>query len=177
HKGLYGAFIVDPKEPLWQPAREMVMIMNAFDTDFDGENEFYAVNTLANYHIAYPIEIKRGELVRIYLINLTEFDPINSFHLHGNVFKLYRTGTRPDQYEITDLVTLCQAERCVVEFKYDMPGMFMFHAHQSEFAELGWNGLFKVVEPTAFAPAPAGSAYVCPLPADGLASSGTSSQT
>lgn len=169
HKGLYGAFIVDPKDSPWQPAKEMVMIMNAFDTDFDGENEFYAVNSLANYHIAYPIEIQQGELVRIYLVNLTEFDPINSFHIHGNVFKLYRTGTRPDHYEITDLVTLCQAERCILEFKYDMPGMFMFHAHQSEFAELGWNGFFKVVPKAAFAPASTSGLGVCPLPTEGIA--------
>jgi hypothetical protein len=25
--------------------------------------------------------------------------------------------------------------------------MFMFHAHQSEFAELGWMGAFNVIDP------------------------------
>ena len=34
-KGLYGAFIVDPPEPR-PPAQELVMVMNGFDTDFDG---------------------------------------------------------------------------------------------------------------------------------------------
>ena len=29
------------------------------------------------------------------------------------------------------------------------PAMYMFHAHQSEFAELGWMGMFDVVEATA----------------------------
>ena len=33
-KGLYGAFIIDPKEGR-PPADEMVMVMNAFDTNFD----------------------------------------------------------------------------------------------------------------------------------------------
>jgi FtsP/CotA-like multicopper oxidase with cupredoxin domain len=39
---------------------------------------------------------------------------------------------------------LCQGERAVLEFTYDFAGPFMFHAHQSEFAELGWTGLFLV---------------------------------
>ena len=42
-KGLYGSFIVDPKTPR-PPAKEFIMLMNGFDTDFDGENEFYTVN-------------------------------------------------------------------------------------------------------------------------------------
>ncbi|MDQ0418881.1 FtsP/CotA-like multicopper oxidase with cupredoxin domain [Croceifilum oryzae] len=144
-KGLYGAFIIDPKEPR-KKMKELVMVMNAFDTDFDGENEFYTVNGLANAFLDHPIQLKVGEEVRIYLVNVTEFDLINSFHLHGNMFKLYRTGTSLTHYEITDTVMLCQGERSVLEFSYKFPGKYMFHAHQSEFAELGWMGLFEVTE-------------------------------
>jgi FtsP/CotA-like multicopper oxidase with cupredoxin domain len=145
HKGLYGAFIVDPKEGR-PPAREMVMVMNAFDTNFDGENEVYAVNTAAFHYQKQPIPIQRGELVRIYLVNVTEFDLINSFHLHGEFFRFYRTGTRLDHHEFTDTVMLCQGERGILELSYQHPGPFMFHAHQSEFAELGWVGIFDVQE-------------------------------
>lgn len=142
-KGLYGTFIVDPPTPR-PPARELVMVMNGFDTDVDGENEFYTVNGVANYFADHPIEIRTGELVRVYLVNATEFDLINSFHLHGNVFKLFRTGTDLDHYEVTDTVMLCQGERAVLEFSYKYPGKYMFHAHQSEFSELGWMGFFDV---------------------------------
>jgi FtsP/CotA-like multicopper oxidase with cupredoxin domain len=145
HKGLYGTFIIDPKTPR-PPAREMVMVMNAFDTNFDGENEVYAVNTVGFHYQKYVIPVELNELVRVYLVNLTEFDLINSFHLHGNVFRLYRTGTDLTRYETTDTVMLCQGERAVLEFTYKFPGLFMFHAHQSEFAELGWSGMFNVVE-------------------------------
>jgi FtsP/CotA-like multicopper oxidase with cupredoxin domain len=98
------------------------------------------------YYQDRPIQLKAGDLVRVYLVNLLEFDLINSFHTHANFFKLYRTGTNLDFYEYTDTVMLCQAERCVLEFSYKHPGMFMFHAHQSEFAELGWMGFFDVKE-------------------------------
>ena len=145
HKGLYGTFIIDPKEGR-APARELVMVMNGFDTNFDGDNEVYAVNTVAFHYQNHPIPIETGELVRVYLVNLTEFDLINSFHLHGNFFNLFRTGSNLIQSEYTDNVMLCQGERCVLEFTYRFPGPYMFHAHQSEFAELGWMGVFDVRE-------------------------------
>ncbi len=204
-KGLYGAFIVDPvTDPLTGqpvtrppypdpvtgnpvPAREMVMVMNGFDVDFDGENDFYTVNGIANYYLDNPISIRVGELVRIYLVNMTEFDPVNSFHLHGNMFRLYRTGTRFDPTavldppadpllplddldtrvrkwlhkdrfaEVADTVFLGQGERAILEFipktVHALRGRtnptqnprFLFHAHQSEFVELGWTGLFEVI--------------------------------
>ena len=50
------------------------MVMNGFDTDGDGENNFYTVNGRSFYYARYPIRVKRSELVRIYLANLTEFD-------------------------------------------------------------------------------------------------------
>lgn len=143
HKGLYGTFIIDPKEGR-PPAREMVMVLNAFDTNFDGENEVYAVNSVAFHYQKYPIGLRKGEAVRAYVVNVTEFDPINSFHLHGNFYRLYRTGTSLTQHEFTDNVMLCQGERAILEFTYDHPGPFLFHAHQSEFAELGWTGMFVV---------------------------------
>jgi FtsP/CotA-like multicopper oxidase with cupredoxin domain len=145
HKGLYGAFIIDPPGGR-APAHEMVMVMNAFDTNFDGENEVYAVNTVAFHYAKHPIPVKVGELNRIYLVNLTEFDPINSFHLHASMYRVYRTGTQLDRYDYTDTVMMCQGERHVLEFTLDYPGQYMFHAHQSELAELGWVGMFEATE-------------------------------
>jgi FtsP/CotA-like multicopper oxidase with cupredoxin domain len=144
HKGLYGVFLVDPK-PARPAADEMVMVMNAFDTNFDADNEVYAVNTVGFHHMVEPIEVAVGELVRINLVNVTEFDLINSLHLHGMFFDVYRTGTRLEPGETTDTVMLCQGERAILETRFRYPGRFMFHAHQSEFAELGWMGFFEAV--------------------------------
>jgi manganese oxidase len=146
--GLYGVFIIDPKKPR-ADADEMVMVMNGYDTDFDTENNFYTVNGIPYYYMHHPIQIDKNRLIRIYLLNILEFDPINNFHLHANMFDLYRTGTKliPDEY--TDIVTMSQGERGILEFSYKYPGKYMFHAHKTEFAEKGWVGLYLVKDGTA----------------------------
>jgi len=145
HKGLYGVYIVDPKVPR-APARELIMMMNGFDTNFDEENEVYAVNTHAFYYVHHPIQVQKGELVRIYLVNILEFDMINSFHVHAHFFTEYRTGTLSAPTSYTDTIVLGQAERSILELRFRYPGQFMFHAHKTEFAEKGWHGLFEVTE-------------------------------
>src|SRR5690606_11785225 len=100
HKGLYGAFIIDPDPEKRsgderqaamsrnhqyaenRDVNEMVIVMNAFDTNFDGENEVYAANSIAFAYMNEPIQIRRDQRQRLYLVNITEFDPINSLHLH-----------------------------------------------------------------------------------------------
>ncbi len=144
HKGLYGSFIIDPPKPR-KPAQELVMVMNGYDTDGDGENNFYTVNGLAFYYAKYPIRVKRSQTVRIYLANLTEFDLVNSLHLHGDFFRYYPTGST-GQFEYTDTVMQCQGQRGIIEIDFASTGLFMFHAHQSEFAELGWMGFFDVTD-------------------------------
>ena len=142
-KGLYGAFIIDPKRGRPE-ADELVMVQNGFDTNFDRENEIYAVNTVAFAYMHDPVRVKRGELVRIYLLNILEFDLLNSFHVHANFFQYYPTGTSRTPSEFTDTIALMQGQRGILEFRYKYPGRYMFHAHKTEFAELGWTGVFDV---------------------------------
>ena len=144
-KGLYGAFVIDPKDER-EAADELVMVMNGFDTNFDRANELYAANTIGFAYNERPIQIKRGELVRLYLVNVLEYDLINSFHLHGNFFNWYPTGTSRTPSELTDTVMLCQGQRGILEMRFPHGGKYMFHAHQSEFTELGWMGFFEVSE-------------------------------
>ena len=143
-RGLYGTFIIDPKDKR-ADADEIVMVMNGFNTNFDAEgNQVYAVNSIAFHHVDEPIKVKQGELVRIYLVNALEYDPINSFHIHGNFFEYFPTGTRLEPADFTDVVVLGQAQRGICEMRFPHPGRFMFHAHKTEFAELGWMGFFEV---------------------------------
>ena len=142
-RGLYGVYIVDPKEgkPL---ADEMVMVLNGFDTDFDTENNTYAANSVPFYYQNNPIQINKDELIRVYVINILEFDQINNLHMHGNLFDYYPTGTYRVPSAYTDMITLSQGERGIMEFKYEYPGKYLFHAHKVEFSEKGWVGIFQV---------------------------------
>ena len=144
HNGLYGLWIVDPKEGR-EPARELYMMMNGFDPNFDEENEIYAINTIAFHYSRHPIKVKQNELIRIYLANITEFDVVNSFHVHATFFDYYPTGTHPQPRDFTDTIIQGQGERGIVEVRFPHPGKFMFHAHKTEFAERGWMGLFEVL--------------------------------
>ena len=140
---MYGVFIVDPKEGR-APADEMVMVLNGLDTDFDTENNFYAANTIPFYYQHHPIQINAHELIRVYVVNMVEFDPINNLHLHGNLYKYYPTGTDLVPSFYTDMITLSQTERGIMEFEYEYPGKYLFHAHKVEFSEKGWVGIFLV---------------------------------
>jgi FtsP/CotA-like multicopper oxidase with cupredoxin domain len=165
HKGLYGAFVIEPDPEKYTGAdrevakgrnhayeengkiNEMVMVMNGFDTNFDNKNEVYAVNSIAFAYMNKPIKIRGDQRQRLYLVNITEFDPINSFHTHANFFDYYDHGTTFEPtLKTVDTIMQCQAQRGILEFSFEgfEPGRYMFHAHQSEFAELGWMGFFEV---------------------------------
>ena len=90
-----------------------------------------------------PVQVKRGELVRIYLVNMVELDPINSFHIHGNFFHRFPTGTSLEPLEYTDTVIQGQGQRDVLELRFPYTGKYMFHAHKSEFAALGLDGVLR----------------------------------
>ena len=145
-RGMYGTFIVDPKAGR-PDADELVMVQNGWNTTFDAEgNQLYAVNAIPFHYVDEPIKVARDELIRIYLVNILEYDPINSFHVHGNFFNYFPTGTSLTPTEFTDTVIQGQAQRGILEMKFPNPGPFMFHAHKTEFADLGWMGFFEVGE-------------------------------
>ena len=165
NRGLYGMMIIAPKEARPQMT-EFAMMMNAYDLDYDQEgptmirpvnatveeleeeterdNEIYTVNGKAFDYMYNPIEIRSGIPYRVYLVNMVEFDPINNFHLHGNVFNYITSGTDETADFKNDIVTLSQGDRGILEFQYNIPGRYMFHAHVTEFTDLGWMGFFDV---------------------------------
>ena len=108
------------------------------------DNEIYTVNGKAFDYMMNPIVLQTGEPYRIYVVNMLEFDLVNSFHIHGAMYDYYTAGTDETSDYKTDIVTLSQGDRGIMEFTYDYPGTFMFHAHQTRFTDLGWMGLFDV---------------------------------
>lgn len=143
-KGLYGMFIIDPPTPR-PPADEMVLIMAGYDVNEDRHNEFYAFNGVPHHYMHHPIQIYQNQLIRLYVLNMIEFDPAVTFHIHGNFFELYRSGMTMKPSEKADVVTMGTAERHILEFAYTYPGKYMFHPHQDAIAENGCMGQFEVL--------------------------------
>lgn len=107
-------------------------------------NEIYTVNGKAFDYMMNPIVLQTGEQYRVYILNMLEFDSVNSIHVHGAMFNYYSAGTNKTADYLTDIVTLTNGDRGIMEFTYDYPGSYMFHAHQTLFTDLGWMGLFDV---------------------------------
>jgi len=108
------------------------------------DNEIYTVNGKAFEYMMHPIVLQTGKPYRAYVVNMLEFDLVNSFHIHGAMYDYIAAGTKEKSDYKTDIVTFSQGDRGIMEFTYDYPGTYMFHAHQAEFTDLGWMGLFDV---------------------------------
>ena len=115
-------------------------------------NEIYTVNGKAFDYMMNPIVLHTGELYRVYIVNMLEFDSVNSIHVHGAMFDYYSAGTNKTADYLTDIVTLTNGDRGIMEFTYHYPGTYMFHAHQTLFTDLGWMGLFDVRGPPVITP-------------------------
>jgi manganese oxidase len=143
-KGLYGMLIIDPpqKRP---PADEIVLVLGGYDINNANSNAIYAFNGIPNYYMMHPIPIYQNQLVRLYLLNMIEFDPVATFHIHANMFDVFPTGRTLKPTQNTDVITMGTAERHILEFSYPYLGKYMFHPHQDAIAENGCMGLFQVI--------------------------------
>ena len=82
-KGLYGLLIVDPVTPR-PPADELVLVMGGYDLKGQGRNDLYAFNGIPNYYRDHPIDLYQDALIRLYVLNMVEWDGPLTFHLHAN---------------------------------------------------------------------------------------------
>jgi manganese oxidase len=143
-KGLYGMFIIDPPNGR-PPADEIVLVMAGYDINGDQKNELYAFNAIPDYYMQNPISIYQDQLVRLYVLNMIEYDPVATFHLHANFFQVYLTGLTLTPSHTADVITMGTTERHILEFSYKTPGKYMFHPHQDAIAEAGCMGVFNVI--------------------------------
>jgi manganese oxidase len=99
------------------------------ELEIERDNEFYTVNGRAFEYMDNPIKIKAGEPVRVYLLNMIEFDPVNSFHLHSGMFNYTASGTEDTPSITTDIDGIGQGDRGIIEFTPQFTGKMMIHAH------------------------------------------------
>jgi len=119
-------------------------VFKNFDVGSDRDNELYSVNGVAFEYMKHPVNLKLGEPVRIYLVNMLEFDRVNSFHLHGSMFNYIPSGTSMHPEYKNDIVTMSPGDRGIMEFTPHYVGRYMIHAHQIEFGSKGWSGFLDV---------------------------------
>ncbi len=143
-RGLYGLLVVDPPGGR-PPAKELALVLGGFDTDGDGRSDLFGWNGVPGFQMKYPLRVRVGELVRVYLLNMVADEPVISFHLHAQVFDVYPSGTGRTPAARTDVVTLAPTERAILEFRLPESGRYMFHPHQARLAERGAMGWFTAL--------------------------------
>lgn len=81
--GMYGIFIVDPKDKPLPPAKEFYIVTSEFNPpDPSALNpEYYLLNGYYNQYMRYPLEIDFEDTIRLYVINMGTTTPC-AFHLH-----------------------------------------------------------------------------------------------
>ncbi len=153
YRGMHGDIIVDSKTNPQPPGtKDFVMTMDAFDVSNplnskvlkqgDVNNGVYTVNAFAFWYVNHPINIKVGQLYRVYLTDMTMGDPINSFHLHGNFYFIIPGGNLGSGQTYTDTDDIGNGDADILQGSLRAPGYWMFHSHKTEFTEKGWTGYF-----------------------------------
>lgn len=130
--GLYGAFIIDPKNPRSEEKydHDYTMVLSGFHVNntMEDEEDYYTING-RSYPDTTPIVVKKGETVRIRLINIdpTEY---HTMHLHGMNFQVIAKDGEPskDPQEMNTLM-IGPGEMYDIAFKADAVGTWLFQCH------------------------------------------------
>ena len=146
--GLYGAFIVYPKNPL-PPAREYVLVSGEYDTQnqLNPLPEYYMFNGYAEEYMTTPLPARTNETVRIYLLNMG-LSPSYGMHIHGTLFRAYPSGIWQNPPLKIQSWELASGNAAILEAKWAWPGKFVFHFHGIP-EERGAMGYFNVTNPPA----------------------------
>jgi len=139
--GLYAPFIVDPKTPpANQPAVDVSWMLSEWRVGVDGqtyaampmagaEPNYFTING-KSYPNTQPIEVKKGQRVRVRLANVGQFT--HPMHLHGINFKIVAydgVPLPPEQQIVHNTVPVNPGELVDIEFVADNVGTWMFHCH------------------------------------------------
>ncbi|EMA7395502.1 copper oxidase [Bacillus thuringiensis] len=85
-----------------------------------------------------PIQVKKGDLVKVKLVNRSKMDD-HPMHLHGHFFQVLSKDGKPIEGSpiVKDTLNLKPGEEYEVAFVADNPGEWMFHCHDLHHASAG----------------------------------------
>lgn len=152
-RGLYGAFIIEPRQRPLSYDREYTVMLDdwivptapheAHETEQGpGEvMEAYNVFTLNGkaFPATKPLVVRQGERVRLRLINVSSMS-FHPMHLHGHQFKVVATDGNPvpETAQVTkNTITVMPGESYDIEFTTNNPGTWLFHCHELHHADGG----------------------------------------
>jgi manganese oxidase len=148
--GLYGAIIVEPREPITSYDREYTLILTEWDTELtpgvaSGTEErgpgdrmlrggelgadLFLVNGRMHGAIP-PLRIAKDERILVRLIHAGAIP--HPIHVHGHSFRIVATDGHPvpPAAQLTkDTVLIGPSERYDLEIVGDNPGVWMVHCH------------------------------------------------
>jgi nitrite reductase (NO-forming) len=150
--GMFGAIIVDPPRPL-PAAREFVLVEGEYYLNASGPPALDYSRMLGSLpdHVVFnghpfqymedPLRAKRGDLVRIYLVNAGPSQD-SAFHIVGEQFDTVYVGA-PPQNAIHGLQTYLVAagSGMIFEFIADVAGEFPFVNHKFGHGQKGAIGV------------------------------------
>jgi FtsP/CotA-like multicopper oxidase with cupredoxin domain len=152
--GLYGAFIVEPKQKPHYDGESVMMLgerdpklsmaeaeeashaagsaakhehlKGEYDT-IDRKPKFFTINGKMDDAIS-PVKVKKGGKYLIRLINAGS--DVHSIHTHGHHFQVIASdGRKLPQPSKKDTITLGPGERYDIVLKADNPGIWPLHCH------------------------------------------------
>lgn len=131
-KGLRGAFIIDPNDPSSETKydHDYTMLLSGFhlQDSMEGDEDYFTMNG-RSYPDTPPIVVKKGETVRLRLINI---DPTewHTMHLHGMDFQVIaKDGHSSNNSQKMNTLAIGPGETYDFAFSADAIGTWMFHCH------------------------------------------------
>lgn len=143
--GMYSAMIVDPKEG-WAPAQELILIQSEFYVTpskddpsvmvpdaaklfAGGTMDYVTFNGYANQYVEYPLKVKAGELVRIFVVNCGP-NVWSAFHVVGAIFdKAYVNANPKNVLHGLQTISIGPGDGACVELTFDEPGTYIAVNH------------------------------------------------
>ena len=80
-----------------------------------------------SYPATEPLDVRRGQRVRVRLVNMSMED--HPMHLHGHTFQVVGVGDRPVAGPFKDTLNLRHMDSFDIEFLAANPGKWLFHCH------------------------------------------------
>jgi len=159
--GMYGMMVVEPRAGWGEQAREVAIVQGEFYGEADDKGfvagnsqhmmderpDLVVFNGAVERYVENPIQIKVGELVRVFFVNAGP-NRTSTFHLIGSMFsKVYRSGNPANTLYGLQSFEVGPGDGAVFEFRVHEAGDYPFVDHAIARAYKGAIGIFRAVEP------------------------------